>query len=99
MSLGIEEMAAYISWLVGAWHDLGYENPPAPECKPIPPLGERSAGAIRDGHKAVAEIDKLTRQLYAQRQQLVTELRQNEDALMARLDAKYGPLEKPERQA
>ncbi len=92
LSSGIEEMAGYINWLVGAWHDLGYENPPTPECKSIPQLGERSANAIKAGHDAIEEIDKLTRQLYALRAQLVSELHQNETALMARLDAKYGPL-------
>ena len=92
LSLGLEEKAGYISWLVGSWHDLGYENPPTPECKPIPPLGERSAEAIKGGHRAVEEIDVLTRQLVALRQQLVGELRKNEDILMARLEAKYGPI-------
>jgi hypothetical protein len=94
LSHGLEEMASLISWYVGVWHDLGYENPPAPDCKPIPPLGERSAEAIKGAHDAVKEIDKLTRQLYRLRIQLQNELRQNEDALMARLDAKYGPLPK-----
>ena len=97
LSHGIEERAGVICGLVGAWHDFGYEDPPAPSCKAIPPLGERSADAIKAGHQAVGMIDDLTRQLDALRQQLVTELRQNSDLLMARLDAKYGPPEKPEQ--
>lgn len=87
LSHGIEEEAGYVNWLVGSWHDLGYENPPTPDCKPIPPLGERSANAIRDAHKAVKEIDKLTRQLHALRDQLVGELRQDEDIRAVRVDA------------
>lgn len=93
LSYGIEELAGLINFRVGAWHDFGYEMPPTPECKPIPPLGERSAEAIKAGHAAVEAIDELTKHLYTLRAQLVGELRQNSDALMARLDAKYGPLE------
>lgn len=89
---GIEEQAGLIQWFVGVWHDLGYRNPPTPECKAIPPLGSRSAEAIKGGHEAIEEIDKLTRQLYALRSQLIGELRLNEDLLMGCLDAKYGPL-------
>jgi hypothetical protein len=93
LSHGIEEQAGLIHWFVGVWYDLGYETPPTPDCKPVPPLGQRSAEAIKGGHRAVMEIDELIRQLHALRLQLVSELRQNEDLLMARLDAKYGPLE------
>jgi hypothetical protein len=86
-SHGIEELAGLIRFRVGAWHDFGYEVPPAPECKPIPPLGERSAQAIKAGHEAIDAIDELTRQLYALRSQLVGELRQDEDVRAARVDA------------
>jgi hypothetical protein len=79
LSHGIEELAALIYFHIGAWHDFGYENPPAPDCKTIPPLGERSDEAIRAAHAAVKEIDKLAGQLLKLREQLVTELRQNED--------------------
>jgi hypothetical protein len=92
LSHGLEDLAGLISFHVGAWHDFGYEVPPAPNCKPIPPLGERSADAIKSAHNAVGEIDRLVRQLHALRAQLGNELRQNEDILMARLDAEYGPL-------
>ena len=84
LSYGLEELAGLISYRVGGWHDFGYETPPAPGCKTIPPLGERSAEAIKAGHGAVEAIDELTRHLYALRQQLTGELRANEDALMAR---------------
>ena len=84
---GIEELAGLINFRVGAWHDFGYEMPPTPECKPIPPLGERSAEAIKAGHEAIDAIDELTRQLYSLRSQLVGELRQDEDVRAARVDA------------
>jgi hypothetical protein len=84
LSYGIEELAGLISFRVGTWHDFGYETPPAPDCKPIPPLGERSAQAIKAGHDAVAAIGELTRQLHALRAQLAGELRQDEDIRMQR---------------
>jgi hypothetical protein len=93
LSHGLKELAEAINFRVGGWHDFGYETPPAPDCKPIPPLGERSAEAIKSGHAAVETIDELLKQLYALRNQLVGELRQNQDLLMARLDAQYGPLD------
>jgi hypothetical protein len=91
MSLGtrarwVSGLPWLINFFVGAWHDFGYEVPPAPECKPVPPLGERSAEAIRAGHEAVGVIDELVRQLYALRSQLVGELRQDEDVRAARVD-------------
>jgi hypothetical protein len=87
LSYGLEEAAGSISFYVGAWHDFGYETPPAPNCKTIPPLGERSAEAIKGGHAAIEAIDELTRQLHALRQQLVGELRADEDARAVRVDA------------
>lgn len=101
-SAGLEEAAGYITFLVGAWEDFGYRVPPSPDCKAVPPLGERSAEAIKAGHKAVRAIDELTRQLHRLREQLVGELRRNDDinmeragALLARLqeerDAVPGP--------
>jgi len=86
-SRGITELADLINFQVGAWHDFGYEVPPAPECKPVPPLGDRSAEAIKAGHEAIETIDELTRQLYALREQLVGELRQDEDVRAVRVDA------------
>jgi hypothetical protein len=86
-SHGIEELAGLINFRVGVWHDLGYETPPTPECKPIPPLGERSAEAIKAGHAAIETIDELTRQLHALRSQLVDELRQDSDVRGVRVDA------------
>jgi hypothetical protein len=95
---GIEEQSALIQWFVGVWHDLGCENPPTPECKAIPPLGERSAAAIKGGHAAIAAIDALTQQVYALREQLVCELRQDEDIRSARVDAMLARL-RQERQS
>ena len=83
LSHGLEELAGLISFKVGAWHDFGYETPPAPGCQPIPPLGERSAAAIQSGHEAVKTIDTLIRQLHDLRAQLVGELRQDEDIRMS----------------
>ena len=73
------ELAALIHFHVGAWQDFGYENPPAPECVPIPPLGERSASAIKAGHDAVKEIDQLIARLQQVRAELVSELRRDND--------------------
>jgi len=87
LSIGLVDLAETIQWHVGVWHDLGYARPPAPECKPIPPLGERSAEAITGGHQAIRDIDELMRQLHALRSQLVGELRQNEDIEIAYVDA------------
>jgi hypothetical protein len=78
------ELAALIHFRVGAWQDFGYENPPTPDCKAIPPLGERSAAAITAGHQAIRDIDYLIGRLHDVRQQLVTQLRQDEDIRMAR---------------
>ena len=75
----LEEMAGLIHFRVGAWEDLGYKNPPTPTSKPIPPLGERSAEAIKAGHSAVQEIDRLIARLHQVRAQLVSELRQDEN--------------------
>jgi hypothetical protein len=86
-SCGLEDLAGLITFRVGAWHDFGYEVPPAPECKAIPPLGERSAEAITAGHEAIEAIDELSRQLYQLRDQLVGELRRNDDVNAARVDA------------
>jgi hypothetical protein len=77
LSYGLEELAGLISFRVGTWHDFGYEVPPAPECKTIPPLGERSAEAIKAGRGAIEAIDELTRQLCSLRSQLEDELRQD----------------------
>jgi hypothetical protein len=97
-SHGIEELAGLIDFQVGAWHDFGYETPPTPECKPVPPPGERSAQAIKAGHEAIEAIDELTRQLYALREQLVGELRQDSDVRADRVDAMLARL-RQERQS
>jgi hypothetical protein len=97
-SVGLEELPGLINFRVGAWHDFGYEMPPTPECKPIPPLGERSAEAIKGGHEAIEAIDELIRQLHALRSQLVGELRQDEDVRAARADAMLARL-RQERQS
>lgn len=86
LSHGLEEMAGLITFRVGGWHDFGYADPPTPECKAIPPLGRRSADAIRAGHDAIEAIDDLCRQLYGLRAQLMGELREDEDMRAVRVD-------------
>lgn len=86
----LADLAEAIVFEVGAWQDFGYENPPAPECATVPPLGERSANAIRSGHAAVADIDQLLAALYQLRAQLIGELRQDEDIRGRRVDAELG---------
>ena len=72
---GIEETAGLLNFRIAEWHDLGYETPPTPDCKSIPPLGERSAEAIKAGHGAIEVIDEIVRDLGRLREQLVGELR------------------------
>jgi hypothetical protein len=91
-------LAELINFRVGAWHDFGYETPPAPECKSIPPLGERSAEAVKAGHEAIEAIDELIRQLHALRSQLIGELREDEDVRAGRVDAMLARL-REERQS
>jgi hypothetical protein len=83
----LEEMAGLINFRVGAWQDFGYEKPPTPDCATIPPLGERSANAIKAGHEAIKDIDQLIARLHQVRAQLVSDLRQDEDLRHARVDA------------
>jgi hypothetical protein len=87
IAAGLAELADLINFLVGAWHGFGYAAPPSPDCQPIPPLGERSADAIKGGHGAIEAIDELARKLYALRNQLVGELRKDSDIRGARVDA------------
>jgi hypothetical protein len=81
---GIEEAAGLLNLRIAEWHDFGYANPPAPHCKTIPPLGERSADAIKGAHGAIEVIDELVRELHALRAQLVTEIRADQDARAVR---------------
>ena len=84
---GIEEAVGLLNFRIGAWHDFGYVTPPTPGCKTIPPLGERSAEAIKAGHGAVEVIDEIVRGLYRLREQLVSELRADEDIRAGRVEA------------
>jgi hypothetical protein len=84
---GIEEAADLLNLRIGEWQDFGYANPPAPTCKTIPPLGERSAEAIKGGHAAIEVIDEIVRDLYQVREQLISELRTDEDIRAVRVDA------------
>lgn len=86
LSVGLEGLAANISFKVGAWNSFGYETPSAPGCKTIPPLGERTEDAITAGHAAIHAIDRLSYQLHVLRGQLVSELRQDDDIRNERVD-------------
>jgi hypothetical protein len=77
---GIEETAGLLNLRIAEWHDFGYANPPTPACKAIPPLGERSAEAIKAGHGAIEVIDEIVRDLRRLREQLVGELRADQHA-------------------
>lgn len=84
--LGVVEAAESLNWYVAVWHDLGYADPPAPECKTIPPLGERSAEAVKGAHGAhgahgaIEVIDIMVRELQAVRGTLTDELKADEAA-------------------
>jgi hypothetical protein len=84
---GIEETASLLNLRIAEWHDFGYLTPPTPDCKTIPPLGERSAEAIKAAHGAIEVIDEIVRGLYRLRGQLITELRADEDVRGRRVDA------------
>lgn len=84
LSTGLEEAAGLITFHVGAWHDFGYEVPPAPECKTVPPLGERSREAVRAGHAALTAIDDLAAQLASLRDQVAAELHADAEVKAAR---------------
>jgi len=84
---GIEETAGLLNLRIAEWHDFGYVTPPAPTCKTIPPLGKRSAEAIKAGHGAIEVIDEIVRDLHRLRDQLVGELRTDEGIRAVRLDA------------
>jgi hypothetical protein len=77
---GIEETAGLLNLRIAEWHDFGYATPTAPACKTIPPLGERSAEAIKAGHGAIEVIDEIVRDLHRLREQLAGELRADQGA-------------------
>ena len=75
----LEELARVVSFHVAGWQEFGYADPPTPESRMIPPLGERGAMAVTAGHDAVKDIDRLTARLHEIRERLVGELRLDED--------------------
>lgn len=79
-AIELEELAGLIGVRVGAWNHFEY-----PEKTPA--AGEHSADAVKAGHGAVEAIDALQRKLYRLREQLIGELRSDEDAHGVRVDA------------
>ncbi len=75
----LEELAGLIALHIGGWQEYGYAEPPTPDCATIPPLGERSADAIKAGHAAIKNIDEMLARLHTLRGQLVSEIRTDED--------------------
>lgn len=75
----LEDLAGLIHFRVGTWHDFGYEDPPAPDCATIPPLGERSTSAVLAGHEALQDIDQLITRLQQVKAQLAAEIQQDQD--------------------
>lgn len=85
---GTEDQAGLIAVRVAIWNDNGYPEPlPFESAHPIPPLGQRSADNIKAGHGAIQAIDDLVRDLYRLRDQLITELRTDENVRNARVEA------------
>jgi hypothetical protein len=82
----LEDQAGLLAVRIGAWNHFGYAVPESGQAA-IPPLGERSADAIKAGHGAIEVIDGITRDLYRLRDQLIVELRTDEDVRGRRVDA------------
>ena len=77
------ELAGLIHFRIGAWQDFGYAEPPSPDCATIPPLGQRSARAVKAGYEAVRDIDQLIARLREVRAELAGELHQDSDIRMS----------------
>lgn len=73
-TVGLLELVEAINFRIAHWQDFGYEFPPTPESAHIPPLGQRSGGAIEAGHQAVREIEQLIAQLHGVRAQLIKQI-------------------------
>ena len=83
---GIEDAAGLLAVRIGAWNHFGYAAPQSGQAA-IPPLGERSADAIKAGHGAIEVIDEIIRDLDVLRGQLITEFRTDEDVRGRPVDA------------
>jgi hypothetical protein len=79
-----EDDLGLLWWRIGVWNHLGYANPPTPDCNTIPPLGQRSAEAIKGAHDAIEVIDQLIRRLNLLRGQIEAELREDAAAKRTR---------------
>ena len=83
---GIEDATGLLAVRIGAWNHFGYAAPESGQAA-IPPLGERSAEAIKAGHGAIEVIDEIVRELHSLRDVLIIELRTDEDVRAVRVDA------------
>lgn len=64
---------------IGVWENFGYHNPPSPDATKVRPLGQRTASAIAGAHAAIGDVDSLIANLTTIKDQLVAEIRQDED--------------------
>lgn len=82
---GIDDQAGVLAVRVGGWNHFGYASP-EPGQAGIPPLGERSAEAIRASRGAIDMIDEIVRNLYDLRAQLIDERRTDSEVRMERVE-------------
>jgi hypothetical protein len=74
------DAAGLLGVRVGAWNHFGYPGA-------APAAGEHSAEAITAGHGAIEVIDQIIGDLHGLRSQLIGEIRADQDATAARVDA------------
>jgi hypothetical protein len=81
----LNDLVGLLAVRIGAWNHFGYAAPESGQTA-IPPLGERNAEAIRAGHGAIEVMDQISRELHGLRNQLISELRTDEDVRGRRVD-------------
>lgn len=81
----LEDAVSLLGVRVGLWNYSGYAAPEKGQAA-IPPLGERKAEAIKAGHAAIDIIDDIIAEARHLRDQLIRELRTDEDLRARRVD-------------
>jgi hypothetical protein len=76
----MDDQLGLIAIRIGAWNHFKHPGQ-------VPAAGEHDAGAIKAAHGVIEVIDELIRGLHALRGQLVSEIREDEDAHMLKADA------------